>query len=76
VDTPVKLFTSYARLRREQAILYRRVLDPNAEALAALASSAFGQGESFASVRSFPGTAKTYLFQTACYVAVFGGRPA
>ncbi len=49
---------------------------PNAEAVAALAAWAQGQGEPFALVWGFPGTGKTHLLQAACQAAVAAGHAA
>jgi len=66
---------SVARRSPEHTVLYRVVLAPNAEALAALAASAHGQGEPFALVRRFVWTAKTHLPQATCQVGSPAGTP-
>jgi len=59
-----------------EASLGNFIPGPNAEALAACAAWANGEGEPFALICGFPGTGKSHLLQAACQTALAAGHPA
>lgn len=72
VEHPRQLSLPIERTREPTLEEYHQ--GPNAEAVAAVAASAVGQGETFLFLAGGPGTGKTHLLLAACRAASESGR--